>query len=129
MGSFAKVSNGIVIQVISAEPEFMPHYQDPDPTPGEWIQTSYNTKGGVHYDPNTGEPSADQSKALRKNFAGIGHIYDPALDAFYSPKPYDSWVLDTNTCWWQAPVPYPTDGNRYIWDENTQSWVEIPDPA
>ena len=81
----------------------------------------------MHYDPATGEPSADQSKALRKNYAGIGYSYDATRDAFIPPKPYASWALDEQTCLWNAPVPYPTDGKRYQWDEATTSWVEIPD--
>ena len=89
-------------------------------------QTSYNTRGGVHYDPETGEPSADQSKALRFNYAGIGFTYDEARDAFIPPKPFESWVLDEATCLWQAPAPYPEDGKDYRWDEGTVSWVEVP---
>ena len=125
MGHFAKVNNGVVEQVIVAEPEFFETFVDS--SPGQWIQTSYNTRGGVHYDPATGEPSADQSKALRKNYAGIGYSYDATRDAFIPPKPYASWALDEQTCLWNAPVPYPTDGKRYQWDEATTSWVEIPD--
>jgi hypothetical protein len=93
---------------------------------GTWIQTSYNTRGGIHFNPETGEPSSDQSKALRKNPAGIGHTYDSELDAFIPPKPFDSWVLDEETAQWEAPVEYPTDGKDYSWDEETTSWVEIP---
>ena len=94
-------------------------------------QTSYNTRGCVHYNPETGEPSADQSKALRKNYAGLGYTYDAARDAFIPPKPYNSWVLNETTCLWDAPVPYPTDvgteenPKRYTWDEATTSWVEV----
>lgn len=91
-------------------------------------QTSYNTRGGVHYDPETGEPSADQSKALRKNFAGIGYTYDADRDAFIPPKPFASWVLNEDQCLWEAPVAYPTDveeGEVYRWDEDTTSWVLI----
>lgn len=86
-------------------------------------QTSYNTRGGVHYDPETGEPSDDQTKALRKNYAGIGYTYDEARDAFIPPKPYDSWVLNEDTCLWEAPVPYPSDGGAYVWDEDAGDWV------
>lgn len=88
-------------------------------------QTSYNTRGGVHYNPSTGEPSADQSKAFRKNYAGIGYMYDPIRDAFIAPKPYASWVLNETSCLWQAPVAMPDDGQRYRWDEVTTSWVQI----
>ena len=125
MAHFAKVNNGIVEQVIVAEPEFFETFVDS--SPGQWIQTSYNTRGGVHYNPDTNEPSADQSKALRKNYAGIGYSYDATRDAFIPPKPYASWVLDDQTCLWNAPVPYPTDGKRYQWDEATTSWVEAPE--
>src|SRR6056297_1118100 len=72
-------------------------------------QTSYNTRGGVHYDPETGEPSQDQTKALRFNYAGIGFTYDEDRDAFIPPKPYPSWVLDEGTCLWVAPVALPDD--------------------
>ena len=125
MAHFAKVNNGIVEQVIVAEPEFFETFVDS--SPGQWIQTSYNTRGGVHYNPETGEPSADQSKALRKNYAGIGYSYDATRDAFISPKPYASWLLDEQTCLWNAPVPYPTDGGRYTWNESTQAWDAVPD--
>lgn len=91
-------------------------------------QTSYNTRGGVHYQAD-GNPSADQSKALRKNYAGLGYTYDAQRDAFIPPKPYASWVLNEQTCWWDAPVPMPADASaekRYRWDEATTSWVEVP---
>lgn len=126
MAHFAKVRDGIVEQVIVAEPEFFDTFVDS--SPGQWIQTSYNTRGGVHYNPETGEPSADQTKALRKNYAGIGYTYDSQKDAFIPPKPYNSWVLNKNTCLWEPTVPYPTDiGTEekrkfYIWNENSQSW-------
>jgi hypothetical protein len=86
-------------------------------------QTSYNTRGGVHY--TDGVPSEDQTKALRKNYAGLGYTYDDGRDAFIPPKPYASWLLNETTCLWDAPVPYPDDGNRYTWDEATTSWVEV----
>ena len=91
-------------------------------------QTSYNTRGGVYYIPNTNEPGPDQSKALRKNYAGIGYTYDSVIDGFIPPKPYPSWVLDPQTCLWGAPTPYPTDGAQYAWDEETLGWVELPTP-
>ena len=90
-------------------------------------QTSYNTRGGVHYDPATGKPSADQSKALRGNYAGIGYRYDDTLDAFIPPQPYPSWVLNETTRLWDAPVAYPDDGLLYNWDEASQSWQEVTD--
>ena len=86
-------------------------------------QTSYNTRGGVHYDPETGEPSEDQTKALRKNYAGIGFTYDEARDAFIPPKPFESWVVDEDTCLWEAPIPYPGDGESYTWDEDAGDWI------
>ena len=92
MAHFAKVVDGIVERVIVAEPEFFNNFVDS--SPGTWIQTSYNTKGGVHYDPETVEPSADQSKALRKNYAGKGYSYDVARDAFIPPKEFESWTLN-----------------------------------
>lgn len=119
MAHFAKVRQGIVQQVVVAEPEFFDTFVDD--SPGKWLQTSYNTRGGVHYD-QEGNPSADQSKALRKNYAGIGFIYDKQKDAFYEPQPFDSWTLNETTCLWEAPVPHPDDGERYVWNEETQSW-------
>jgi len=123
MTHFAKVNNGIVEQVIVAEPEFFDTFVDS--SPGQWIQTSYNTRGGVHYNPETGEPSDDQTKALRKNYAGIGYTYDAGRDAFIPPKPYASWTLNDTSCLWEPPVEYPTDGATYRWDEETTNWVEI----
>ena len=113
MAHFAKVNNGIVEQVIVAEPEFFDTFVDS--TPGEWIQTSYNTRGGQH----------PEGRPLRKNFAGIGYTYDRTRDAFIPPQPYASWVLNEDTCLWDAPTPYPTDGKQYQWDEDTTSWVEV----
>lgn len=118
MAHFAKVVDGVVAQVIVAEPEFFDTFVDS--SPGTWIQTSYNTRGGVHYSAETGEP--DGGIALRKNYAGVGHIYDPVRDAFYSPQPYPSWTLDEESCTWQCPVAHPTDGNIYNWNEETQTW-------
>ena len=87
------------------------------------VRTSYNTRGGVHY--TDGEPSEDQTKALRFNYAGIGFTYDEERDAFIPPKPYDSWLLDEDTCLWEAPVAYPTDGAEYVWDEEAGNWSEV----
>ena len=91
-------------------------------------QTSYNTRGGVHYttdDEGNRVPSEDQSKALRFNYAGIGFTYDEERDAFIPPKPFESWVLDEDTCLWVAPVRYPTDGEAYTWDEDAGDWVIV----
>ena len=123
MGHFAKVSNGIVTRVIVAEADFFNNFVDD--SPGQWIQTSYNTRGGVHYQPNTNEPSEDQSKALRKNYAGIGYAYDTAKDAFIPPKPFNSWTLNEDTCLWDSPVAYPTDGKFYKWNEEILNWEEV----
>jgi hypothetical protein len=125
MAHFAKVLNGTVQQVIVAEPEFFNTFVDT--SPGEWIQTSYNTRGGVHYNPETNQPSADQSKALRKNYAGIGYTYDAQRDAFIPPKPYNSWILNEQTCLWESPIPYPTDDEQYIWNEQTIGWDLVPE--
>lgn len=88
-------------------------------------QTSYNTRGGVHYQ-SDGTPSPDQSKAFRKNYAGLGYTYDSMRDAFIPPKPFPSWTLDEQSCLWQSPVPYPQDGGRYVWDELMGQWVAAP---
>jgi hypothetical protein len=125
MAHFAKVQDGIVTQVIVAEPEFFDTFVDS--SPGEWIQTSYNTRGGVHYQPDSNTPSADQSKALRKNYAGVGYTYDRERDAFIPPKPYSRWVLDEQTCLWVAPTQYPEDGKIYRWDDTAGNWVEVPE--
>ena len=120
MAHFAKVINGIVDHVIVAEPDFFDTFVDT--VPGEWIQTSYNTHGGVHYNPETGEP--DDGIPLRYNYAGPGFIYDRSRDAFYEPQPYPSWTLDEDTCMWRPPVPAP-DSGPHMWNEDTQTWDEV----
>jgi hypothetical protein len=122
MAHYAKVKDGVVTQVIVAEAEFFDTFVDNEP--GEWIQTSYNTRGGVHYNPETNEP--DNGTPLRKNYAGIGFTYDSEKDAFIPPQPYASWSLNDDTCLWEAPVAYPDDGEMYDWDEETTSWVAVP---
>ena len=112
MSHFAKIEEGIVTSVIVAEQDFI------DTIDGQWIQTSYNTRGGIHYAPNRGDP--DGGIAIRKNYASIGFMYDSDRDAFIAPKPYDSWSLDESTCLWEAPVPRP-EGD-YRWNEETQAW-------
>lgn len=114
MSHFAKVVDGVVTQVIVAEPEFFQTFVDS--SPGEWIQTSYNTHGGEHKLGGT---------PLRKNYAGIGFTYDRVKDAFIPPKPFASWVLNEDTCLWNAPVAMPDDGKLYSWDEATTNWVEL----
>lgn len=92
---------------------------------GRWVQTSYNTKGGVYYNPDTNTPSIDQSRAFRKNYAGIGYSYDEIRDAFIPPKPFESWNLNEETCLWEAPIPMPNDGKPYAWDEDAQAWTAL----
>ena len=117
MSYFAKIENGIVVQVISAEQSFI------DTQEGLWKQTSYNTHNGIHYGPN-GQP--DGGVALRANYAGIGFIYDSVNDVFYQPQPYPSWTNSAPTWEWQPPVPRPNNGNVYVWNEPTLTWIEIP---
>ena len=125
MSHFAKLdANNIVTFVTVGRQEDDGKEQELCERTGDvYRQTSYNTRGGVHYNPETGEPSADQSKALRKNYAGIGYLFDEQRDAFIPPKPYESWLLDEDTCLWDAPVPYPSDGEMYVWDEAAGDWV------
>jgi hypothetical protein len=112
MSHFAKIENGIVTKVIVAEQDVI----DFGLFGAGWVQTSYNTHGGVHANGNT---------PLRKNYAGIGYAYDSQRDAFIPPQPYPSWTLSEETCLWSAPIPMPIDGKRYAWREETLSWVEI----
>jgi hypothetical protein len=114
MGHFAKVVNGKVEQVIVAEPEFFTTFVDS--SPGQWLQTSYNTIGGQHTQGGT---------PLRGNYAGIGYTYDQANDVFYAPQPFVSWVLDQADWTWKAPVAMPEDGKAYKWNEATTSWIEV----
>ena len=112
MAHFAKVEDGIVTEVLVIE-------QDVIDTglfgnPALWVQTSYNTHGGQH----------PEGRPLRKNYAGIGFTYDAERDAFYAPQPFPSWVLDEDTCFWTAPILYPTDGKSYTWNEDEMAWVE-----
>ncbi len=104
MSHFAKVENGVVTQVIVAEQDFINSGHVGDSF--LWVQTSYNGN-------------------FRKNYAGIGFVYDKVRDAFYEPQPYPSWTLDEDTCHWQPPVPMPTDDKMYDWDEATTNWVEL----
>ena len=114
MAHFAKVTDGRVTQVIVAEPEFFTTFVDT--SPGEWIQTSYNTHGGVH---------ATGGTPLRKNYAGIGYTYDRTRDAFIPPQPFQSWTLNEQTCLWNAPTPMPQYNKIYRWDEPTLAWIEV----
>ena len=121
MSHFAEINkDGIVQRVIVAEQDFINSGKVGDPN--NWVQTSYNTKGGVHYAPNSNDP--DGGIALRKNYAGKGYTYDETRDAFIPPKAFPSWLLDEDTCKWKAPIPKPDDDKRYYWDEETTNWVE-----
>ena len=121
MSHFAKVVDGKVTQVIVAEPEFFDTFVDS--SPGAWIQTSYNTKGNIHYGQD-GNP--DGGNAFRGNYAGIGYVYDAVNDVFYAPQPFASWVLDNTTWTWKAPVDMPVEeGKQFKWDEPTTSWIEV----
>ena len=124
MANFAHISNGIVDKVIVAEQDVI--NSGAFGSASEWIQTSYNTRGGVYYEPNSNTPALDQTKALRKNYAGIGYSYDSVRDAFIPPKPYNSWTLNESSCAWEPPVPCPADGSVYRWDETTANWVQLP---
>jgi hypothetical protein len=96
---FAQVENGIVTQVIVASADFVASQ------PGEWVETFMDG-------------------AQRKNYAGIGYIYDAEKDAFYAPQPFPSWLLDED-CVWQAPVEYPADGEMYLWNETNLAWEKV----
>ena len=131
MAHFARIKNGVV--------DFVTVGRDDDENREDELahdgyiyrRTSYNTRGGVHY--TDGQPSADQSKALRKNYAGLGYTYDSERDAFIPPKPFASWILNEESCLWDAPVAMPEDAGtgeppkRYTWDEDSVNWIEVQD--
>lgn len=135
MAHYAKILENTVIDVIVAEAEYIESLVDS--SPGQWLQTSYNIRGGVYYDPETGEVAADQSVITgdagreRKNYAGVGFTYDEDRNAFIPPQPFQSWNLNDTTCLWEAPVAHPNDDNLYQWDEdayqadNTTGWVLV----
>ena len=119
MAHFAELDkNNVVLQVLKTddyEEERGQKFLSEDlGLGGRWIKTSYNTRGGVHILGGT---------PFRKNFAGVVFSYDEVRDAFIPPKPFDSWILDEFSCLWVAPTPYPNDGERYVWNEETLSWV------
>jgi len=125
MAHYAKVEDGIVTQVIVADQDFINLISKEGDL---WLQTSYNTRGGIHYNPISKEPSKDQSKALRKNYAGVGYSYDKENDAFIPQKIYESWVLNKETFLWEAPTPIPDDEtpeNLYTWNESSLKWEKI----
>ena len=111
MAHFAEIKDGIVQRVIVAEQDFI----DSGAVSGTWIQTSYNTHAGQH----------PEGRPLRKNYAGIGYYYDSIRDAFIPPKPFPSWTLNEDSCLWDSPVPYPSDGKMYTWNEDILNWQEI----
>lgn len=118
MSHFVKIDkNNIVVDGMVIEQDMLDTGLWGDPK--QWIQTSYNTRGGIHYGPD-GQP--DGGIAIRKNYAGIGYTYDPTRDAFIPPKPYDSWILNERTCLWDPPVPMPADSKFYVWEESLQEW-------
>ena len=112
MSHFAKIENGIVINVIVAEQDYIDTLENPS----SWVQTSYNTFGGVHSLGKT---------PLRKNYARIGDTYDADRDAFIEQKPFASWSLNEDTCLWESPVPRPADEKPYYWNEDTLNWIEV----
>lgn len=130
MGHFAEInSENIVTRVIVADQAFIDSGAAGEAS--NWVQTSYNTKGGKHYSSESHTP--DDGIALRKNYAGVGHTYDETRDAFYAPQPFASWTLDEDSCCWDAPVEHPrkgigklTDGHHYEWDEDVVNWVKVP---
>lgn len=111
MSHFAKIENGLVVEVIVAEQDFINTLE----SPSSWVQTSYNTYGGQH----------PEGRPLRKNYASIGYTYDSVKDAFIPPKPFASWLLNEDTCLWYAPAPKPADEKPYYWDEDTLNWIEV----
>ena len=120
MAHFARIGNGIVTEVLVV-PDDQEHrgqqfLADDLGLGGTWVQTSYNTHGGVHSDGGT---------PFRKNYAGIGYTYDAGRDAFIPPQPFPSWLLNEDTCLWAAPIPYPSDGKVHNWDEENTVWVEV----
>lgn len=120
MSHYAKVLNGKVINVIVADEDFMSTFTDT--TPGKWLKTDKMSRGGVKYDSN-GNPTNEPH--LRYNYAGKGALYDANADAFYSPQPFSSWTLDTDSYTWVCPVEYPNDGNSYLWNEDNQTWDAV----
>jgi hypothetical protein len=128
MSNYAKIINGIVVNVVVAEKEWVAQQIDNS----RWVQTSINIRGGIYYDNATGLPVKNQAKVIaeqdgrqRKNCAAIGYTYDSERDAFIPPTPYPSWKLNEDTCLWDAPIPYPSDNKSYLWDEAKQEWTEI----
>jgi hypothetical protein len=124
MAHFAKIDNLGTVVFVTVGRDDEQELELCARTGDTYRQTSYNTHGGIHYEPDSNDPSEDQSKAFRKNYAGVGYVFDTERDAFIPPKVYNSWVLNEDTCQWEPPIDYPDDGKRYMWDEETTGWVE-----
>ncbi len=120
MAYFARIQESVVTEVLSVSDEQEHRGQeflaDDLGLGGVWVQTSYNTRGGIHLLGGT---------PFRKNYAGIGYTYDEQRDAFIPPQPYPSWVLNEDSCLWESPTPYPDDGQPYRWDEDTVIWMPV----
>lgn len=127
MAHFAKLNNEnyVVFVTVARDEDEYREIEISQETGEKYKRTSYNTRGGIHYQADNNTPSLDQSKAFRKNYAGIGYYYDEVRDAFIPPKPYPSWTLDEFSCLWQSPIPYPNDDKMYQWNEETGNWEEI----
>lgn len=127
MAHFAKLdkNNVVIFVTIGRDEDDGKEVELSQRTGDIYKQTSYNTRGGVYYTPGTGTPHPDQSKSFRKNFAGLGYIYNEEIDGFVPPKPHNSWIINNQTGLWEPPIPYPKDENYYIWDETTISWIKV----
>lgn len=128
MSNFAKLdTDNVVVEVLVIEQDVIDTGLFGDPMSFE--RSSYNTRGGIYYTPNTDTPDQNKSKSFRKNFAGIGYKFDRIRDAFIPPQDYPSWTLNEDSCLWEAPTPMPNDGKTYAWNESTLSWDEIEAPS
>jgi hypothetical protein len=127
MAHFAKLdeNNIVVFVTVGRQEDDGKEAELTERTGDVYKQTSYNTRGGVYYNPETNEPAEDQSKAFRKNYAGLGYTYDAQKDAFIPPKPFESWLLDEETCLWNSPIPMPSDGEFYNWNETVGNWEKM----
>jgi hypothetical protein len=125
MAHFAKLNaeNYVVFVTVARNEDEHREVEISQQTGEIYKRTSYNTSGGLHY--TNGQISQDQSKAFRKNYAGIGYYYDSIRDAFIPPKPFPSWILNEQSCNWESPIPYPNDGNIYQWNEETGNWEQL----
>ena len=134
MGHFALLNseNIVTFVTVSRDEDDNRELEISQQTGDKYRRTSYNTRGGVHYKSDNNTPSEDQTKAFRKNYAGLGYSYDEQRDAFIPPKPYPSWILDEFSCLWDSPIPYPDITNvplpyqiynRYFWNEDIVNWL------